>query len=93
MSCRLPPPIADRDLLAYLDGEAKEEVATHLAQCPYCRQRADQMASWQQELTARLQDEAAGVGGHLFTPHLFTPALSASEAHWVERILNDWKTT
>lgn len=53
MSCRLPPPIADRDLLAYLDGEA-EEVATHLAQCPYCRQRAEQMASWQQELTARL---------------------------------------
>ncbi len=54
MSCTLPPPIADRDLLAYLDGEAAEEVATHLAQCPHCRERAEQLANWQQELMARL---------------------------------------
>ena len=54
MTCMSPPPIADRDLLAYLDGETWEEVASHLAQCPHCRKRARELARWQQALTMRL---------------------------------------
>ena len=54
MTCISPPPIADRDLLAYLDGETWEGVAIHLAQCPHCRERAEELARWQQALTVRL---------------------------------------
>ncbi|MEJ2210877.1 MAG: zf-HC2 domain-containing protein [Anaerolineae bacterium] len=54
MNCNSPPPIADRDLLAYLDGEAGEEVAAHLDRCPHCRERAEELAKWQRALTTRL---------------------------------------
>jgi anti-sigma factor RsiW len=40
VSCAFPPEVDRIDLLAYLDGEADEEVARHLARCAYCRGRA-----------------------------------------------------
>jgi hypothetical protein len=69
MNCVSPPPIADRDLLAYLDGETWEDVARHLAQCPHCRERAEELARWQQALMGRLYR------------HECPPALALGEYH------------
>lgn len=54
MTCVSPPRPADRTLLAYLDGEADDQVIAHLARCPYCRERAQRLARLQDRLTARL---------------------------------------
>ncbi len=54
MTCISPPELADVDLLAYLDGESDARVATHLEDCPHCRQRARSLGRLQGHLTARL---------------------------------------
>jgi hypothetical protein len=54
MNCVSPPELDDRQLLAYLDGEADHAVAAHLEQCGYCREKARQLARLQARLRARL---------------------------------------
>jgi hypothetical protein len=54
MNCVFPPELDDGQLLAYLDGETDHGIATHLAQCPYCREKARQVSHWHQQLTTRL---------------------------------------
>jgi hypothetical protein len=54
MQCTSPPELDERQLLASIDGEAEAQVAAHLAQCPYCRQRAEALARLQSGLSARL---------------------------------------
>jgi len=54
MDCVMPPELDDRELLAYLDGEASHQVVAHLEQCPHCRERADQLAQLQGRMTADL---------------------------------------
>lgn len=54
MECRHPPPLADEQLLAELDGEAAPHVAEHLADCPSCRARLADMRQFEQRLTMRL---------------------------------------
>lgn len=54
LNCVSPPALDDSQLLASLDGEADEQVAEHLARCPYCRERAAQLGRLQNRLTARL---------------------------------------
>ncbi len=54
MNCVSPPELDDRQLLAYLDGDADRLVGTHLAQCPYCREKARHLSHWQNQLTAKL---------------------------------------
>jgi hypothetical protein len=54
MTCVSPPELADRDLLAYLDGEADDQVIAHLEGCPHCRERARRLARLQDCLTAQL---------------------------------------
>ncbi len=54
MNCISPPELDDGQLLTYIDGEADEEVATHLERCSYCRQKARHLARLQDRLTARL---------------------------------------
>ena len=39
LTCIATTPIPDRDLLAYLDGENKPAIASHLAVCPACAER------------------------------------------------------
>ena len=55
MACVLPPEPDDSALLAYLDGEADEQVAEHLELCPHCRARAERLPRLQQYLTAGLR--------------------------------------
>lgn len=54
MSCIAPPELENKQLLAYLDGEANDQTAAHLAQCSYCRGRAEDLAYAQNLLTAQL---------------------------------------
>ena len=54
MECTSPPALDTRQLSAYVDGYADQEVIAHLARCPYCREQARQQAAWQDRLTARL---------------------------------------
>jgi len=54
MNCVSPPELDDRQLLAYLDGEADHAVAAHLEQCGYCREKARQLARLQARLRTRL---------------------------------------
>jgi hypothetical protein len=54
MACVLPQELDDRELLAYLDGEAGHQVVAHLEQCPHCRERAEQLAQLQGRMTAEL---------------------------------------
>jgi anti-sigma factor RsiW len=54
MDCVMPPELGDRELLAYLDGEAGHQVVVHLEQCPHCRERAEQLAQLQGRMTAEL---------------------------------------
>ncbi len=53
-TCVSPPELEDIQLLAHLDGRADREVEAHLEQCPYCRQRASDLAGFQTHMTARL---------------------------------------
>jgi anti-sigma factor RsiW len=54
MECVHPPELHDRQLLAYLDGEATAPVVAHLSQCPACRERARELAHLQARLTSHL---------------------------------------
>lgn len=54
MDCVMPPELNDRELLAYLDGEASHQVVAHLEQCPHCRERAEALARLQGQMTAKL---------------------------------------
>jgi hypothetical protein len=54
MDCTSPPELDIKQLSAYVDGDADRQVAAHLARCPYCRDRAQRLAGWQDRLIARL---------------------------------------
>lgn len=54
MDCTSPPELDTKQLSAYVDGDVDRQVADHLARCPYCRDRAHRLASWQDRLIARL---------------------------------------
>ncbi len=54
MTCVLPPELADHQLLAYLDGEAGPDVEAHLAECPHCQGRAQELAAIHALVTAKL---------------------------------------
>lgn len=53
-NCTFPPELDDKQLLAYLDGEADKEIVSHLQDCVYCREKAEKLDSFQRRLTARL---------------------------------------
>ena len=74
----IPPELADRDLLAYLDGEADPQVAEHLERCPHCRRRAARLARQQDHLTAQLYRLACPPPQELGEYHL--GLLSADQA-------------
>jgi anti-sigma factor RsiW len=54
MTCVMPPQLKDRDLLAYVDGEASDEVTAHVQRCPHCRERARDLARKEMRLRAQL---------------------------------------
>ena len=52
--CVSPPELDDKQLLVYLDGEADQEIISHLERCTYCLERANALARLQNRLTSRL---------------------------------------
>lgn len=53
-NCVFPPELDDKQLLAYLDGEAGEATISHLKGCAHCRQKAESLNGLQKRLTNRL---------------------------------------
>jgi hypothetical protein len=53
-NCIFPPALDDKQLLAYLDGEADAATVTHLEDCAYCRQKVKNLDRVQKHLTNRL---------------------------------------
>ncbi len=54
INCVFPPELDDQQLLAYLDGEADEKIASHLKGCVYCRQKAETLDRLQKRLITQL---------------------------------------
>jgi len=52
--CSQPPPLDELALIAAADNEATEEITAHLAVCPYCADRAHDLADFQLQLRRRL---------------------------------------
>ena len=53
-TCVNPAEIQDDDLMAYVDGVADEATARHIRRCPACARRAEELATLQAALTAKL---------------------------------------
>ena len=85
MTCRLKPTLLDRDLLAYLDGEATDEVIFHLEHCDHCRQRAQRLTGQEESMLARLYRTACPDSDVLGEYHL--GLLSSQGAETVARHL------
>jgi hypothetical protein len=54
MTCLLPPPLDDDQLLAALAGTAPPAVQQHLEQCPFCRDRLAELQGWRSWLAQNL---------------------------------------
>lgn len=82
MNCIGPVTPEDFELLAYADGEASPEVATHLLNCPGCRQRAEdarrELAMWQAALYRAGCPSALELGE--YSSGLLTPLRAAEIA-------------
>ena len=54
INCAFPPELDDKQLFAYLEGEASQEVLSHLQDCVYCRQKAKALDHFKKRLTSRI---------------------------------------
>ncbi len=54
MTCISPPELEDAQLLRFIDGQAGAAVKSHLDRCAACRRRAEELATLQKHLGARL---------------------------------------
>lgn len=52
--CSAPPQLTEDQLSATLDGEAEAPIADHLARCPWCASRLEQVRHAEQRLVATL---------------------------------------
>jgi hypothetical protein len=54
-NCVFPPELDDQQILTYLDDpDAHPEIAHHLEQCPYCREKTNDLDQFQKRLTRGL---------------------------------------
>jgi hypothetical protein len=86
MDCTSFPEPNDWELLAYIDGEADDRVAAHLAKCPHCRERARRLTRLQNRLTARIYRVACPSPATLGEYHLgiLPPERAAAVAQHLE---------
>lgn len=54
MKCITSPALDDTQIITYVEGEADDAIVAHIQKCPYCTERASQMALFQNRLRARL---------------------------------------
>ena len=87
MTCNSPPELDDAILLAYLDGEADQEVAAHLEQCPHCRQRAQRLGQLQEDMRAKMYRIECPTPLELGEYHL--GVLADTESRGIARHLKD----
>ncbi len=77
----------DGTLLAYLDGEADQNVAAHLEQCSHCRERAQQLGRLQKRMGAEMYRIACPTPLELGEYHL--GVLAGARAKAVAQHLDD----
>jgi hypothetical protein len=53
-NCVFPPELDDKQLMAYLDGEADEATRSHLKGCAHCREKAETLDRFQKRLISKL---------------------------------------
>ena len=53
MKCITSPALDDTQIISYMEGEAADAIKAHIEKCPYCAERASQMALFQNHLRAR----------------------------------------
>jgi hypothetical protein len=53
-NCISPPEVDEKQLWVYLDGGASEQTVLHLQRCSYCRERAQVLERFQNQLKGRL---------------------------------------
>lgn len=54
MECVFPPALDDKQLWAYVDGEADPKTTHHLERCEYCRQKARELVQIRNRVGSRL---------------------------------------
>jgi hypothetical protein len=54
MACISPPALTDGQLLAYVEDDADADTVAHIRQCPYCRERAQDLAQVHRQMAAQL---------------------------------------
>ena len=83
MSCFRTPQLTEIELLMALDGEADPELTMHIAQCPDCRARGEQLQAFDHRLSHRLFRATCPPSVELGEYHLgFVPtATSAAIKH------------
>jgi len=54
MKCITSPALDNVEIAMYIDGEADEAVVAHIAQCPFCNERAQQWSLLQNRLRKQL---------------------------------------
>lgn len=87
MPCISLPELSEAQLMAFLDGEADEEVAAHMQRCASCRRRAERLARVERTLRRRLFRAACPTSLELGEYHL--DALSPLRAEAIARHLTE----
>ncbi|HSL45684.1 MAG TPA: hypothetical protein VK897_19775 [Anaerolineales bacterium] len=54
MKCISSPALDDAQIMSYVEGEGDDAVASHIRECPYCRERAEQWTHLQNRLQQKL---------------------------------------
>jgi len=54
MKCISSPVLGDAQIVSFIEGEADATVAAHMAECPYCAEKADRWSRLQNNLKAKL---------------------------------------
>jgi len=54
MKCAFPPELEEKSLWTYVDKEADQDIAHHLAGCEYCRERATALSRLRDEVKSRV---------------------------------------
>lgn len=70
MNCISSPAMEDWKLISYIDGEADNSVVAHVAECEYCREKADRLQKLQVRMRAQFHRRACPSSMELGEYHL-----------------------
>jgi len=78
MRCISSPALGDAQIVSFIEGEADAVVAGHMAECPYCAEKAERWGRLQNSLKAKLYRRSCPTSMELGDYHLgLLPGLQA----------------